>query len=455
MSYFRSYFSKNNTILSNSRINTAKNPDTEIYYGNGFSKYIFKVNLTDLQTRINNGDLVLTNDTKHYLHLTNTIFGDSAFLGQDSPSERQRATSFDLIVFPITLDWDEGVGFDYENTLDFATGNKTYDERPSNWYNRTTTDLWDENGIYTTAPTEVLNTIHFDNGNEDIHVDITNYINGIISGDTNNGLGIAFDYPYSLISSIGGQSVSFFTKYTQTFYEPFVESVFEDTISDDRDNFINDIQRNLYLYVTDGVNFIDLDDLPNVDVLDNNKQPLEYFTGMTTTKIRKGIYKVTFGLSGTICDGKRFFYDKWYNLTINGVEIPDVVQKFIPKPITSLYTFGANPTEFNRYSLQYYGIKLNEKVKRGDLRKITVNLRSVNERKNVLTDDIYYRIYIVEGKGQVNVFDWTKMDRTNENSFILNTEYLIPREYNIEIKGKINSEEIHYNEIKFEIVSEK
>lgn len=453
MSYFRSYFSKNNTILSNSKNNTAKNPNTEIYYGNGFSKYIFKINVDDLINRINNGDLVLNEDTKHYLHLTNTIFGDNAFLGQDSPSERLRASSFDLIIFPINLYWDEGVGFEYDIVSDLATGNKTYDVRPSNWYNRTTTELWPEDGITNTP--EILSTIHFDNGDENIHVDITDYINSILSGTTNNGLGISFDLPYLNIPSINGQSVSFFTKYTQTFHEPYVESVFEDTILDDRDNFINDTERNLYLYITDGVNFIDLDNLPTVDVLDSNKQTLSNFTGMTTTKIRKGIYKVTFGFTGTLCDGKRFFYDKWTNLTINSVDIPDVVQKFIPKPISSLYTFGTNPTEFNRYSLQYYGIKLNEKIKRGDLRKVVINLRSVNDRKNFLCDEIYYRIYIREGKGQVNVFDWTKMDRTNENSFILNTEYLIPREYNIEIKGKINSEEIHYNEIKFEIVSER
>ena len=73
-----------------------------------------------------------------------------------------------------------------------------------------------------------------------------------------------------------------------------------------------------------------------------------------------------------------------------------------------------------------------------------------------LLEEVYYRIYIKEGKTQVNVFDWTKLDRTNENSFMLDTSYLIPREYWIEIKAKTHNEEIFYNnEIKFEIVSER
>ena len=36
MSTHKSYFSKNNTVLHESTVNTAKNPVTEIFYGGGF-----------------------------------------------------------------------------------------------------------------------------------------------------------------------------------------------------------------------------------------------------------------------------------------------------------------------------------------------------------------------------------------------------------------------------------
>jgi hypothetical protein len=49
MSYFRSYFEKNNTIIKNSQVNTAKNPTTEIFYGSSFSKFLFKVDFTELK----------------------------------------------------------------------------------------------------------------------------------------------------------------------------------------------------------------------------------------------------------------------------------------------------------------------------------------------------------------------------------------------------------------------
>lgn len=457
MSYFRSYFEKNNTIIKNSQVNTAKNPTTEIFYGSGFSKFIFKVDFSDLKNKVDSGEYVINDDTTHTLHLTNTIFGDETFLGAKRGSGRQRTNSFDIIVFKVSEFWDEGLGFDYEDGgYDFTTGNETFDERPSNWYNRTTLDSWGSEGIYSTDPT-IISTIHFDNGNEDINVDITDYVNGIlVSGNTNHGLGLAFAVLYQDIEAEIDQSVAFFTKYTQTFFEPYVETFFNDRIDDDRLNFIEKTIQNLYLYVTKGTNFYDLDSIPTVDILDSNNNEIIGLTNLTPVKIKKGVYKVTFGLDGVLCDGKRFFYDKWKGLTLDGVSINDVKQKFVPKPYTSLYTVGENQTELERYSIQFSGIKLNEKIIKGEKRKVVVRFRSINQPKTQLFDEVYFRMFIKEGRTNVIVHDWTQIDVTNENSFTLNTENYIPREYFIELKGKTHTEEIFYDDyIKFEIVSEK
>jgi hypothetical protein len=377
-------------------------------------------------------------------------------LGQKRGSGRERATSFDLIIFKITEYWDEGVGFDYEQVYDFTSGNETFDERPSNWFNRTTLDSWSSEGVYSTSPT-VIGTISMDNGDENLDVDITDYVNSIVvSGNTNHGLGIAFSVLYQDLSPAIDQSVSFFTKYTQTFFEPFVETVFDDRIDDNRDNFIAEVNQNLYLYVTKGSNYYDLDSLPTVDILDYNNAVISGLGNLTTTKIRKGIYKVTFGLSGLLCDGKRFYFDKWKGLSIDGVSIDNLTQKFVPKPYTSLYTIGANPVELQRYVIQFFGLQLNEKIKSGENRKVVVTFRSLDYPKSVLFDEVYYRIFVKEGKTQVNVFEWTQLDKTNENSFFLDTSIMIPREYWVEIKGKTHNEEIFYKDlIKFEIVSER
>ena len=456
MSYFRSYFEKNNTVIKNSLINTAKNPTTEIFYGTGFSKFLFKVDFTDLISKIDSGDYVIDENTRHTLNLTNCIFGDEGFKGQNRATGRDRATSFDLILFKINESWDEGVGFDYEDGgFDYTTGNKTYDQRPSNWYNRTTNNTWTDVGVYTTSP-EIISTISFDNGNENINVDITDYVNGVLTGDTDNGLGLAFSLIFEVLSPDNDQSVSFFTKYTQTFFEPFVESFFDDRIEDNRSEFAVNISQNLYLYVTKGGNFYDLDSLPTVDITDTTNNPIFGLDELLVTKVKKGVYKVAFGIPINLCDGKKFYYDNWHNLSIDEVAIPDVIQKFVPKPYTSQYTIGANQTELERYKIQFFGVKQNEKIKRGEKRKIVVSFKSINDPKTALFNEVYYRMYIKEGRTNVTIHDWTQVDMTNENSFTLNTSIYIPREYFIEIKGKTHNEEIFYNnEIQFEIISEK
>jgi hypothetical protein len=461
MSYFRSYFEKNNTLIKDSSVNTAKNPNTELVYGSTFSKFILKVDFNTLKEKVNNSDLVVDSNTRHTLHLTNTIFGDESLKGGDAPNGGLRTNSFDLIVFKIPEFWDEGVGFDYKNPeYVFSAGNLTYDERASNWYYRTTLNQWTTSGVYDTSPLIITghsgSEIHMDNGNEDIDFDITDYVNGVLSGNTDYGLGIAFAPLYQDFKPVSDQSVAFFTKYTQTFFEPYVQTYFDDIISDDRLSFTEKIHQNLYLYVTKGTNYFNLDSTPVVDITDTFGNVIPGLGNLTTTLVKKGIYKVTFGLDGVTCDGKRFFNDKWKLLSIDGVSISDVTQKFIPKPFSSEFTLGENPTEVQRYAVQFFGVRQLEKIKKGEIRKVVVKFKSIDVAKTILFDEVYYRIYILEGRTQVDVHDWTKIDKTNENSFHLDTSYFIPRQYYIEIKGKTHTEEIFYKEsISLEIVSEK
>jgi len=459
MSYFRSYFEKNNTIIKNSQVNTSKNPTTEIFYGSAISRFLFKIDLTDLKLKYTSGEINVTgNTTTHKLHLTNTIFGDEGLKGQNRSIGRERGTGFKLELYKLTEFWFEGYGFDYEDSVyDFTSGNKTFNETPSNWFNRTADNTWTNTGGYGGTGTTLISEIVFDNGNENIDADITDYINSIITGNTSDfGLGLKFTSIWEDLTPEVDKSVAFFTKYTQTFFEPYLETFIDDRIDDSRTKFVEKTNQKLYLYVTKGTNFYNLDELPTVDILDSTNTSIIGLTGLTTTQIRKGVYEVDFGIDGVLCDGKKFFFDKWKNILIDGVSLSDVTQKFTPKPYTSLYTIGTNQTELNRYSIQYFGIQQNEKIKRGEQRKVVITFRSIDTPKSVLFNEVYYRMFIKEGKTEVTIHDWTQIDVTNENSFIIDTSYLIPREYNIEIKGKTHSEEIFYpNYIKFEILSEK
>jgi len=225
MSDYRSYFKRNNTILFNSEVNTGRNPVTELFFGSNFpaigtknfSRFIFDLDLTGLEEKITDGYLNFGCNTNitHELRMTNSsAFSD--LLNETTSDGRRRATSFDLILFRIpksagatgtTQSWDEGVGYDYvQNTTDdFDLTDKAYSLRPSNYFQRELINDWSTDGIYINdnsgtgglvnySALTIVDTQHFEFGDEDISFDMTNEINSILTGGTTNsvGWGVAF-----------------------------------------------------------------------------------------------------------------------------------------------------------------------------------------------------------------------------------------------------------------------
>ena len=175
MSILRSYIDKNNTITSNSYVNTARNPIVELNFGAsdyvvpnyGYTRYIFNLDLELLRQDIQSGVISTgcTSAMTHTLQMTNTSSFDNELLNTFMSNERRRATSFDLILFRIPKTsgdtgnpqyWDEGVGFDYNDfnlAKNSAIGGSTpltyvdsrsFSTRPSNWYQTTTISGWSQ-----------------------------------------------------------------------------------------------------------------------------------------------------------------------------------------------------------------------------------------------------------------------------------------------------------------------
>ena len=114
MSIYRSYFLKNNTLISNNVTNNSQNPVTEISYG-GFgeiiTRFIFDIDFSNLQNRIQKGIINPQRIKKHILHMTNTISYAKEYVGKKSYSQSiDRASNFSLEIFNIKQNWDEGTG---------------------------------------------------------------------------------------------------------------------------------------------------------------------------------------------------------------------------------------------------------------------------------------------------------------------------------------------------------
>jgi len=486
MSINNSYFSKNNTIISNSFTNTGRNPVTELFYGTlaaspfpvGFSRFIFNLNLDLLKQKFSDGTISFNcgKPISHTLRMTNTSTFNLELLNTTSSQGRQRATSFDLILFRIPYinddpslpqNWDEGVGYDFVDLLyEFNNFDRNFSDRPSNWYQTTTIDIWGEPGIYNNnnqgnypySGLTIVSTQHFELGNENVSFDMTDEINNILNVSLQNvsGWGIAYKPQLENITGLTDvYEVQFFTRHTQTFYEPYLETNYDDLIDDDRNLFTLGKVNKLYLYLYEDGMPINLDFNPSVDILDNSGTVI--ISGLTTCKKTKGIYEVSVPvLNGykTPCT----FSDKWYNLSLNGFTINPILNDFTLYPLKNSIQIGTSSQDPKIYGFDYYGIKQDEKIFNTDIRKVGVIVKEAYSTNKLLRKvDVSYRVYVREGQTEVQVQDWTKVNRTpNEYYFIFDTRDKIPNEYFIDIQVKSSSEVNTYKkQIKFQIINYK
>lgn len=321
MGIYRTYFDKNTTILSNSTLNTARNPIAQLFYGPNasgvkqYSRYLFHFNVSELVSRINDGTIL--NNIQHTLKMKNTSFFDGELIASDFGAQK-RAYSFDLIIFKIPEYWDEGAGYDVVPNIIESPNNNSYISGPANWYKRTTLDNWTYEGIadYSGLTPTIISTQHFELGNEDIEIDLTDEVNSLITGATNYGYCIAFRHDYEIITGTTEQQyVGFFSSKTNTYYEPFIETTWNDTIEDDRGYFyMGQLNKVFYSAYVNG-ELVNLDTTPTIQIKDEDNTII---TGGTATKLTKGVYYYEFMVNEDP-NLDRFQYTDTWSLIYNGI----------------------------------------------------------------------------------------------------------------------------------------
>lgn len=462
MGILKTYFEKNNTIIKDSLVNTSRNPVTQLFYGynrelnqNQFSRYIFKFDTSIIEDYIT--DKTISGSRTHKLKMKNTSSFDQELIAGyyvDISGNMRRSYSFDLILFRIPEDWDAGVGFDYINEVIQTDNNQTYINGPSNWFDRKTGLNWSIEGIYS-GTTTIIDTQHFELGNEDIEFDITSEVERIISGDTNNGFGIAFAPRYEQITgSTNLQYVGFYAKDTNTFFEPYIETTWNDLIEDDRRFFFMNKDNRLFFYSYVAGTLVNLDQLPTVTIKDD--EDLTISAG-TATQLSKGVYYFELNIDQEDCKDKFQYTDTWSNLIFNGKTIPNITKYFTLVDQNEYYNLGEDSVTLPSISVSFTGIREEEDIISGDVRKFMISAKkpfTTNEMSYPV--NISYRIYIEEGTEQITAIDWTKMNRGIDNYFMfLDTSWMIPNIYYLDVKYDLGGVVKTYQRmVKFRIVSE-
>ena len=462
----------------------------------------------------------LQNKAVHKLKMTNTIFNNDALLGKDTLfNSATRANSFDLLAFKLGQSWDAGTKFNSTGVSNWCMG-KTNLPWTGGTYNTPLSTC----GIYTgssatvasdysryalfpytamtnTTATTMVATQHFSRGNEDIDMDITEAINDMLTGTTtalngsttptgglvadsvqgcyntpgclddatrqafvtgvkNYGMGLAFNPYYETILTDEKRYVGFFNENTNTFFEPYIETTYYDTVIDDREKFYMGKQNRICLYVNVGSEPTNLDNLPGAVVYDadgdvyqnflsvnTDHQNASQFTPFTSVQhVTKGVYCIDLTVPTTCACPLVQYSDIWSGMTIttDGVtQSLDAVTNYITiREQNEYYNIGTDTDLPRSYGLSVSGIKSDERIKRGDYRKVMVSARvpyTVNQTQVI--DSLKYRLYIKDGTSEYTVIDYTDVNRTpTRNYFVIDTSWLIPNTYDQKLRFIVSNQ---------------
>lgn len=464
MTIFRNYFSKSNTLISTNETNNSQNPVTEIAYGslqNRLTRFIFDVELENLIEKINDGVIIPNSGMKHVLRMTNTIRYAPEYVGSKSYSDSiDRASSFDLDVFNVSEDWDEGSSYDFIYT------NITYPNitsQVSNWIDRKTDTPWSvSGGSYVSGITEILGTQRFEKGNENLEIDVTDYINYRLFGTGTTftgetyGLGVKFNDDLEALTTEFTQAVAFHAKNTNTWYEPFIETTVDDTIIDDRNYFYQDKDNDLYLYVNVG-GIVENVTVNSVNIYDHEDNIVTTLTGDSIQNVSKGVYKISLNVSSNDYPDAIMFRDEW-DITINGRNTKHENDFYLISS-SNYYDFNrSNEVQFDNYFFHFWGISEKENLTAGNIRKIKLTIKELySNQDNFLPLEIEYRLFTtVADKYEIEVIPFTSVNRTNNGyDFNLDTSWLIPQDYKLQIRMKNGNYYENKETLSFSIVSNK
>lgn len=459
---YRIYPSKSNTIASGffEDFNSAYNPGVILWYGGSstrqsVSRHLVQFDLTELRQKLSSKEINSDFISSYRLKYKNVV-PDGKLLDSDfefSKLNKKIATSFDLISFPINKPWDEGRGYDLIQTeyIQISAGDTNLTGY-SNWNRATQLVDWDEPGVFEnpTANTSTWSTQHFDRGDEDIDMDITDIVNNwLYSGVTNNGLAISFARPYESITGSTRYLTRYYSEKTNSAFKPYLEVVYDDQVIEDQRNVVtNNSTSRVFLHLFSGNTSANYFSAGTVDIKDMSGNNI--ITGLTPTQLTKGSYYVDFLLTGATKNER--YKDVWNDVTFQpGIDKQTFEQTFQIKG--SLYT--NTPRDVNEYVVETYGISNNEILKKGELVRVYADARMEYSTQSPNTNyGLEYRMTL---NNVTEVIPWSKsnymfIDNCSKFFFDIDTTWLLENQnYQIELRindlgtKKVLSEKIYFS----------
>lgn len=482
------FLDKTNSIVEGKRQNMGLNPVMHIGYGNGIMRGLLHFDVEPIKKLIEDKTFANTEKLRFTLKMTNCFSVDTVpyekNLIRGLSNNARRACSFDLMLFRLPCPWDQGRGFEFVS--DFWITDKVSDtEDGSSWYFAANGIPWEteldlvnlndpnlnwaeigtdnfglEGGVYSFEtldkeynkyldgkPSLVIGSQHFDFGNENLSIDITDYVMDVIKTGYNYGLCLAFIPRLEASKTEVQQYVGFFDDNTNTFFHPYVEANYSEYIKDDRDSFTIGKDNNLYLYVSDDGEPTNLDDIPSCS-----------FDGINANveQVGKGVYCAHISPKNTSLEGESIYYDTWSNIALNGQELDDVEMEVVSHSLSHKIKVGENSNLKANVIASLSGINDDEKLNRGEVREVSVDfLQKYSSDKKIMINSAEWRLYVKDGNRELDVIPFQPIEKTFLNNFfILYTEDLIPNEYYVDIRAFVGREIKYFKStLNFKVIS--
>jgi hypothetical protein len=150
-------------------------------------------------------------------------------------------------------------------------------------------------------------------------------------------------------------------------------------------------------------------------------------------------------------------YDVWSDIVVDGYKLDDVESSFVVYSPSKFINVGRNKSK-KEYEPQLQGVNDYEKLNRGEIRNIDVYLREKYTVSSYnLVENMEYQLYVIDGDKQIDVIKWDKVNKMeNFNTFILDTNNLIPNTYYVDIRCKLGKEVKVYRKcLEFTVISNK
>jgi len=164
--------------------------------------------------------------------------GQSYFLKLfDARHAETLPTSYDLTVHQVIRNWDEGGGLDEDTFQDLGF---------ANWVQPQSGQYWSTPGGDFIAFAD--DTFHLDDGHENITFNLTTQVQYWLTGGVNQGVMVKVAAAYEsntqdyYVKKFHGRETNFLDR------RPYIEARWDDSIRDDRANFVFDYSGTLFLY---------------------------------------------------------------------------------------------------------------------------------------------------------------------------------------------------------------